>query len=77
MLNNKMGPPGLGIIGLLDLCLSYTNFPFIVRNFIKAGIKIIVIKKEIIDAIIVPIMNSSWLDGSNLNYYKLSIYNIT
>jgi hypothetical protein len=59
ILDNKIGPPGLGILGLLGLCLSLTTFPFTVRNLIKDGVKINDIKKDMEDAIIVTIIISS------------------
>ena len=59
MLDNKIGPPGLGIFGLLGLWLSFTTDPFEERNFIKTGINIIGIKKEITDVIIAAVINSS------------------
>ncbi len=58
MLNNKIGPPGLGTIGLFGLWLSFTTFPFEIRNLIKIGIMIRVIRKEIKDAMIENKRNS-------------------
>ncbi|HYO06521.1 MAG TPA: hypothetical protein VER14_06030 [Phototrophicaceae bacterium] len=58
MLNNKTGPPGLGTIGLFGLWLSFTTFPFEMRNLIKIGITVSVIRKETMDAIIENTMNS-------------------
>ena len=55
---NKIGPPGLGILGLFGLCLSLTNFPFNVRYLIKIGVIIREIKNDIDVVIIVTIMNS-------------------
>jgi hypothetical protein len=43
----------------LGLWLSFTTDPFEERNFIKAGINIIGIKKEITDVIIAAVINSS------------------
>ena len=65
MLNNNTGPPGLGTLGLFGLWLSFTTFPLSFRNLTKLGIKNRFIRKAIIDAITVPITNSSKLGKNN------------
>ena len=71
---NKIGPPGLGILGLFGLCLSLTNFPFNVRYLIKIGVIIREIKNDIDVVIIVTIMNSIWVGRYNLILFLYIIY---
>lgn len=59
MLNNNIGPAGLGTFGLFGLWLSFTTFPLVFRNFMNFGIRVTFIRNATTDAIIVPINNSS------------------
>jgi hypothetical protein len=59
ILNNNMGPAGLGTFGLLGLWLSFKTFHLDLRKLMNFGINVIFIRNEMIDAITVPINNPS------------------
>lgn len=59
ILNNNIGPAGLGTLGLFGLWLSFTTFPLSFRKVMNLGIKVKFIRNAIMDAIMVPTTNSS------------------
>lgn len=77
ILNNNIGPPGLGTLGLFGLWLSFTTLPLSFRKIMNLGIMVKLIRNAMMDAITVPNTNPSrWGKNNYSTVGYLYIYMI-